>query len=100
MSDLMGILNAIGDSAIEVVKTVPKIAMGTAGAAEKYAAQVDARLTEIQRGMPAHPEVLLKAPLGALADTIGFVSDVITPIGSALGSTARGISYEINKIRV
>jgi len=48
--------------------------------------------------MPGRPEVLVSAPLGALADTIELVGEIITPIAGAIGETARGIGTQVEKI--
>jgi len=49
--------------------------------------------------MPEHPDVLVRAPLGILADTIELVGEVIVPITSAISSTAKGLSAQVEKIR-
>lgn len=98
MADWKVVMDAVGDSAIQVLRLPPKIAVGCAEAAKSYAGKIDRRLAEIETGMPARPEVLVSAPLGAIADTIELVGEVISPVAAAVGETARGISTQVEKI--
>lgn len=99
MADWKAVIDAAGDSAIQVLRLPPKIAVGCADAAKSYAGKVDLRLGEVEAEMPEHPDVLVRAPLGVIADTVGLISDIITPVASSIGSTAKGISAQVEKIR-
>lgn len=99
MADWKVVIDAVGDSAIQILRLPPKIAEGCADAAKSYASKVDRRLGEVEAEMPGHPDVLVRAPLGLVADTVGLISDVITPVASSIGSTAKGISAQVEKMR-
>jgi len=99
MADWKVVMDAVGDSVVQILRLPPKVASGCADAAKAYADKIDRRLGEIEAGMPGRPEVLVKAPLGALADTISLVGEVITPVAGAISSTARGIGAEVEKIK-
>ena len=100
MADWKVVMDAVGDSAVQLVRVVPKVAEGCADAAKTYAGKVDRTLGEVEAEMPEHPDVLVRAPLGILADTIELVGEVIVPITSAISSTAKGLSAQVEKIRI
>lgn len=99
MADWKTVMDAVGDSAIQILRLPPKIAEGCADAAKSYASKADRRLAEVEAEMPEHPDVLVRAPLGLVADTVELIGEVIAPVSSSIGSTAKGISAQVEKIR-
>lgn len=93
-------MNMVGNSLVQLVRLPVKIGAGCADAAETYATKIDRRLAGIEAAMPERPTVLVTSGLGMVADTLGLIGDVVVPVANAVNSTAKGISDQVERIKI
>ena len=96
--ELKTIIDSVAGGVIKGAEVAPTVAANVARTMTNYPLGIKREMEAVRTQMPDHPEIIPKAIIGTVSETVKAGVDLVAGVVNGISDTARGIEYEIKRV--